>query len=30
MIDKRSHWVQELKAGRNPFDTATLETLRQE
>jgi len=29
-ILKRQNWIQELKAGRNPFDEATLEALRNE
>ncbi len=29
-IEKRRDWIRELKAGRNPFDEATLEALRNE
>jgi tetratricopeptide (TPR) repeat protein len=29
-IDKREDWITELKAGRNPFDSATLAELRNE
>ncbi len=29
-ITKRTAWIDELKAGQNPFDTATLEELRNE
>jgi tetratricopeptide (TPR) repeat protein len=30
MLDKRRDWIQELEAGLNPFDPATLEALRYE
>jgi regulator of sirC expression with transglutaminase-like and TPR domain len=26
-LDKRLYWIQELEAGRNPFDATTLEEL---
>ena len=29
-LDKRRAWIRELEAGRNPFDSATLEELRNE
>lgn len=29
-IKKRREWIQALKAGRNPFDKATLKALRRE
>lgn len=30
MLDKRRDWIQQLEAGKNPFDEATLEALRYE
>jgi hypothetical protein len=30
LLAKRQNWIVALQAGRNPFDTATLETLRRE
>ena len=30
LLRKRQDWVRQLKAGRNPFDAATLEALRNE